>query len=202
MNDPTVNLILASASTARGDLLRAAGVAFVQQPSDVDEAIIKTEMLAESASPEAIARALARVKAQHVAARYPNAVVIGADQILECGGRCFDKPIDQDAARDHLRQFRGCEHRLISAVVAVRGSDVHWEHHDEARLTMRSFTDAFLENYLESVGLEVLESVGAYRLEGQGAQLFDKVEGDYFTVLGLPLLPLLGYLRAERLLSP
>lgn len=200
MGKSILNIVLASRSAVRGNLLRAAGVEFIQETSDVDETVIKSEMLNKSARPEIIARALARAKALRVAVQYPTALVIGADQLLECNGYCFDKPKNMNAAREHLSIFRGRQHRLISAVVAVRGCDVHWEHHEEAHLRMRSFSDLFLDNYIQAGGLNILESVGAYQLEGLGAQLFENIEGDYFTILGLPLLPLLSYLREEKLL--
>ena len=194
-------VILASASRARGSLMRGAGLEFVQIPADVDEAAIKHRMLKTGAAPEAIALELARAKALAVATHRPEAIVVGADQILECEGRCFDKPSGRAAARDHLSAFRGRRHRLISAVVAVRGTGIVWEHHDEARLTMRAFSDEFLDWYLDTAGSDILDSVGAYRLESLGAQLFEGIAGDYFTVLGLPLLPLLDYLRGEGVLA-
>lgn len=150
---------------------------------------------------EDVALALADSKARAVAARRPGALVIGADQILECEGRWFDKPSTVAEAARHLRALRGRTHRLICAVVVVRDGERLWRHVAEARLTMRRFSDRFLDDYLASGGPAVLESVGAYRLEGLGAQLFETIEGDYFTILGLPLLPLLDFLRGERVVA-
>lgn len=144
--------------------------------------------------------ALARAKAQAVSVRHAGGVVIGADQILDCGGVWFDKPADIEAARAHLRNLRGRSHRLVCAVAVLRDGAECWHHVESARLTMRDFSDRFLENYLRGGGAEILESVGAYRLEGSGAQLFSVVDGDYFTVLGLPLLPLLAFLREDGIL--
>ena len=128
--------------------------------------------------------------------RRPDDLVIGADQILECDGIWFDKPADRAAAAETLKRLRGRTHRLVSAISVLGGGrGAPWRHRGEARLTMRSFSDRFLARYLDAVGDEVTTSVGAYRLEGRGAQLFTRIEGDYFTVLGLPLLPLLAFLR-------
>lgn len=188
-------LILASASRSRSALLRAAGVAFDIAPADVDEAAVKRDMT--TAGPEAVASALARAKALAMAATSPQALVIGADQMLECEGRWFDKPADRDAARRQLLALRNRGHRLISAVAVASGHKVLWECRDDANLVMRDFSEAFLDTYLDAVGSAVQSSVGAYQLEGLGAQLFESVDGDFFTVLGLPLLPLLAFLRRE-----
>jgi septum formation protein len=181
-------------------MLSAAGVVAQALPADVDEAAVKRDMM--SAGPEAVAVALARAKARVVSARMPGALVIGADQMLECDGRWFDKPVDRSAARRQLLELRGRQHRLICAVAVVLDGDVLWECRDEARLAVRDFSDAFLETYLDAAGPAVQASVGAYQLEGLGAQLFDSVDGDFFTILGLPLLPLLAFLRREGNLTP
>jgi septum formation protein len=160
--------------------------------------VIKAAM--QGIAAEDVALALADSKARAVSARRPGAIVVGADQILECEGRWFDKPATVEEAARHLRALRGRTHRLVSAVVAVRDGERRWRHAAEARLTMRDFSDRFLEDYLARSGPAILESVGAYRLEGLGAQLFARIEGDYFTILGLPLLPLLDFLRGERAL--
>jgi septum formation protein len=174
-------------------------VAHVSEPAGIDESAVKAAM--QGVAVEEVALALADSKACAVAARRPGALVIGADQILECEGRWFDKPADAAEAARHLRTLRGRTHRLISAAVVVRDGARLWRHVAEARLTMRPFSDQFLDGYLAHGGPAVLESVGVYRLEGLGAQLFEAIDGDYFTILGLPLLALLDFLRRERILA-
>ena len=190
-------LVLASASKARRALLEAAGLEILTDPAALDEAAVKASLASEGAGPADIALALAELKALRVSPRHPGLIVLGADQILECEGQRFDKPEDLTAARAQLRALEGRRHRLISALVALRDGQRLWHHCGEALLTMRSFSEAFLESYLAAAGPAVLGSVGAYQLEGRGAQLFTRVEGDYFTVLGLPLLPLLDFLRLQ-----
>ncbi len=192
-----MEIVLASASKIRRALLEAAGLAIRVDPAAVDEPAVKAALAAEGAGPDAIAEILAELKAGQVSPRHPGLIVLGADQILECEGRSFDKPGSTDQARRQLRQLRGRRHRLISALVALRDGRRLWHHIGEARLAMRDFSDGFLEDYLAAAGPAALDSVGAYQLEGRGAQLFDRVEGDYFTVLGLPLLPLLEFLRRQ-----
>ncbi|MCW8836180.1 MAG: Maf family nucleotide pyrophosphatase [Rhodospirillales bacterium] len=194
-------LVLASASSARARLLTEAGLIFSQAPAHVDESAIKDEMAARGTPPEDVAMALSEKKALKTGAEHPGTVVIGADQMLECGGRLYDKPMNRDDARRQLRALRGNTHRLISAVCIVQEETVLWRHVDHARMTMRNFSDGFLEQYLERAGQAVLGSVGVYHLEGLGMQLFEKVDGDYFTVLGLPMLPLLGYLREKGVID-
>ena len=190
-------LVLASASKARRALLEAAGLEILTDPAALDEAAVKASLASEGAGSADIALALAELKALRVSPRHPGLIVLGADQILECEGQRFDKPEDLAAARAQLRALEGRRHRLISALVALRDGQRLWHHCGEALLTMRSFSEAFLESYLAAAGPAVLGSVGAYQLEGRGAQLFTQVEGDYFTVLGLPLLPLLDFLRLQ-----
>ena len=158
-------------------------------------------MAKQGADVETVAASLARAKADEVRKRHAHALVIGADQIIECEGKWFDKPQDRDSAAKTLRTLRGRTHRLISAVAAYQGEECIWWHLETASLTMREFSDAFLERYIDDAGPGILESVGAYRLEQMGAQLFTRIEGDYFTVLGLPLLPLLGFLRHAGVLE-
>lgn len=187
--------MLASASKVRDRILTDAGVAHLCDPASVDEDVLKEKLRRDGGDAEAAASALARAKARDVAARHPGAIVIGADQILELDGRWFDKPVDTDAAVATLRALRGRTHRLVSALAVERDGEATWLHTETARLTMRDFTELFLRGYVADAGAEILESVGAYRLEGTGAQLFERIEGDYFAVLGLPLLPLLDFLR-------
>jgi septum formation protein len=194
-------VVLASGSVARAGMLRQAGLAFEARAAAVDEDEIKAAFRAEDAPAGALAEALAELKAQRVSRSVGDAFVIGADQVLDCEGVWFDKPGDMDAARAHLMALRGREHRLTSAVCVVRAGARLWHHTDSARLFMRPFSDAFLEAYLQATGPAVLESVGAYQLEGLGAQLFTRVQGDYFTVLGMPLLPLLDFLRTHGVLQ-
>lgn len=188
-------LVLASASITRADMLRRAGLACVVDPAHVDEDEVKRALRASGASAGDLAEALAELKARKISSRHAGAWVIGADQVLDCQGKWFDKPVDRAAARAQLLDLRGKTHELISAVCVLRDGARLWHHIGRARLTVRLFTDGFLDDYLDQAGSAVLQSVGAYQLEGIGAQLFSRVEGDYFTILGLPLLPLLDFLR-------
>ena len=199
MRGPT--LILASASASRAALLAAAGVSFEMSPAGVDEEAVRASMEAEGFGPDDTADALAELKACRESARREDTLVLGADQILVCEGRILEKPGSSDAARTQLQALRGKEHMLISAAVLARNSAPIWRCLETAVLRMRPFTDAFLESYLQEEGEAVQQSVGAYRLEALGAQLFEAVSGDYFTILGLPLLPLLRQLRELNVLE-
>ena len=187
-------IILASKSAARTAVLKGAGVAFETAVAGVDEEAVKTGLLADGASPRDIADALAELKAVKISRNRPG-LVIGADQTLEFEGGLYDKAETLEAARARLKLLRGKPHRLHSAVVVARDGAPIWRELDTATLTMRAFSDDFLETYLETEGEAALGSVGCYRLEGPGAQLFSKIEGDYFAILGLPLLGLLDLLR-------
>ncbi|CAA7621939.1 nucleoside triphosphate pyrophosphatase [Magnetospirillum sp. UT-4] len=188
-------MVLASASAARRQMLERAGVAFTVDTAAIDEAAMKESLKAEGADCARVAGALAELKAQRVSARHPGALVVGADQMLDCHGQWFDKPADRAAARAQLVSLRGRSHTLVSAVVAVRDGMAVWHAVDRAAMTMRAFTDSFLDSYLDQAGPEVLGCVGVYQVEGLGAQLFSRIEGDHSTIMGMPLLPLLGYLR-------
>lgn len=195
-----VELILASGSSARRKLLEAAGVAFRVAPADVEEDDLRAA-LGPTAAPARVALTLARAKAEEASRRAPGALVVGADQVLALGGTIYTKPPDVGAARRQLRSLSGQTHELLSAVSLAQDGQEIWSHIETASLTMREFSDAFLDNYMASVGDRVCASVGAYELEGLGIQLFAQIEGDYFTILGLPLLPLLAELRCRRVIK-
>lgn len=195
-------IVLASGSATRRDMLARAGVAFSVDVAAVDEDSVKQAMRAETSNPARAAEMLAELKATRVSARHPGTIVIGADQMLDCDNVWFDKPADPSAARAQLDALRGKTHRLTSAVVAVRDGQRLWRHTETAKLTMRRFSDTFLDDYLAKAGDAVTGSVGAYQLEGLGVQLFMLVEGDHFTILGLPLLALLDFLRENGELLP
>ena len=194
-------VVLASTSRTRGALLGNAGVPFTAQPPGVDEDSIKASLRAEGASAAEAAEALAEVKALRLSARFHEALVIGADQMLVCQDHWYDKPQDRAAARRQLLELRGQTHQLVTAAVVMLGGQRIWHHVEAAKLTMRPFSEAFLDQYLDQAGAAVLSSVGAYQLEGLGAQLFSRVEGDHFVILGLPLLPLLDFLRSHGVLT-
>jgi septum formation protein len=193
-------VILASKSAARAALLRGAGVPFETAGAGVDEAALKSGLLAEGAKPRDIADALAEAKAVKVSRVRPGALVIGADQTLDFEGRLFDKPESRAEARGRLLELRGKTHALHSGVVVARDGEPIWREVATARLTMRPFSEGYLDAYLDRGGDELLTSVGAYQLEGEGVQLFSRIVGDYFTILGLPLLSLLDLLRRYEVL--
>ena len=194
-------LVLATASSARRAVLAAAGLRFLAEAAAVDEAAIKASARAEGIPVDDAALILSDAKAARVQRRHPEALVIGADQMLVLGDRWFDKPEDMAGARAHLQALRGQRHVLVTAMVAWRGGARVWQHVARPSLTMREFSDAFLEAYLAAEGEAVLGSVGAYRLEGLGPHLFSRVEGEHSAILGLPLLPLLDFLRGHGVLA-
>jgi septum formation protein len=195
-------LILASASPARARLLAAAGLAFEQRPATVDEEAVRAALLAEQIRPIEAATVLAELKAQRVAQEVlPDAIVLGADQILTCAGRWFAKPADPAAARAQLEALAGRAHELATAVVGFRGGGRVWHSAAQATIWLRPCSAAFLDQYLAAAGEQALASVGAYQLEGPGAQLIARVEGDHFTIQGLPLLEVLEFLREQGVLA-
>lgn len=190
-------VILASGSSARRSMLAAAGVDFRVVPADVDEEAIRVSLRQADpfVSATHIARDLARAKAEEISRRNPDALVIGADQILEIGRDIATKPSDMQAARTALRMMAGRTHRLVSAVCLASGGSLVWEYFDVASLAVRDLSEEFLDEYIARAGDGVCASVGGYELEGLGIQLFERIDGDYFTILGMPLLPLLAELR-------
>lgn len=191
------SLILASASLSRRQLLANAGLSFEIEAANVDENEVKRSLASRGASPQELAKTLAEMKALRVSARHADALVVGGDSTLACSGRLFDKPPNLQAARRQLLSLGGQTHELFSSVVVARGGVRLWHWNERARLTMRSISESFVDAYLAMAGEAVLSSVGAYQLEGLGAHLFTRVDGDYFTILGLPLLPLLGFLAGH-----
>jgi nucleoside triphosphate pyrophosphatase len=192
-------LILASQSKARQTLLANAGIEFESHPADIDERAIQAS--SGLSSPGDIARLLAREKARMVSSRQPSRYVVGADQTLALGTQIFNKPAGRAQAAEQLRALSGRCHELYSAVAVARAGALLFEHVSIARMTMRRLGDAEIDNYLDQAGNAVTSSVGAYQLEGLGIHLFERIEGDHFTILGLPLLELLAFLRSEHLLS-
>lgn len=191
----TPSLVLASASPFRRALLENAGLVFAARAAEIDERALEKPLEEEGASPEEVAVRLAEAKARDVARHFPEALVIGSDQTMSLGQRVYHKPKDMAEAGQHLLSLSDKTHRLNSAIVLVRGEEILWRHISSAQMSVRTLTPEFVERHLQRVGGKALSSVGAYQLEGEGIQLFEKIEGDYFTILGLPMLPLLAKLR-------
>lgn len=190
-------IILASGSPYRRELLAHAGVAFDVVRPGLDERAVEEATAGSGVTPEEVALILAEAKALAVSEAHPAALVIGCDQTLSLGEHIFHKPADMEAARRHLLELSGRTHHLNSAVVLARGGGTVWRHVSVARMTMRNLDPAFVGRHLSRVGEKALTSVGAYQIEGEGIQLFAAIEGDYFTIVGLPLLPLLAALRDQ-----
>ncbi len=194
-------LILASGSEIRQTLLRNAGVSFDVSIGRIDEETVKDALLSEGASPRDIADALAEGKARKVSLKNLDAMVIGCDQTLSFKGRLLSKPKTVDEARAQLKEMRGERHKLLSAVVIYENGEPKWRHVGEVRLEMNRFSDAYLEDYLARNWEQIRHCVGSYMLESEGVRLFSRIDGDYFTVLGLPLLPLLAYLSERGVIA-
>jgi septum formation protein len=197
----TENIILASGSATRLAMLKSAGLSILADPANVDEGAIKIDCASHGLDAVVTAERLAITKAKAVAPRHPGSLVLGADQMLSCNGKWFDKPVDRAAAVAQISQLSGKTHHLISAISAVRDETLVWTSTQTAKMTMFQLSSAFIESYLNEEGDLVLNSVGGYRIEGRGIQLFSDIQGDYFTILGLPILPLLAFLRELGILA-
>ena len=194
-------LILASKSPFRAQILKNAGIAFRAEAARIDERLVEAPLAKSGATPEEVAEVLAEAKALEVSGRFPVSLVIGSDQTLSLDDETFHKPKNMEEARRHILKLSGKTHQLNSAVVLVKGGETLWRHVAVARLSMRALSPAFVGQHLSRVGDAALQSVGAYQYEGEGIQLFDSIDGDYFTIVGLPLLPLLAALRTQGALD-
>jgi septum formation protein len=195
------SLVLASASPFRRMLLENAGIAFQAKAADIDERAIEGEVERQGSSPEEVALILAEAKARNVGQAFSDDIIIGSDQTMSLGTRVYHKPRDMNEARDHLLSLSGQVHQLNSGIVLTRGNDILWKYVSSAQMSVRVLRLEFIDAHLARVGKKALSSVGAYQLEGEGIQLFDKIDGDYFTILGLPMLPLLAKLRDLRVID-
>lgn len=194
-----MSLVLASASASRAALLKAAGVTFITDPADLDEDALMAEL--RGADAQTVASTLAQQKALHVSARHPGAVVLGGDSVIGFGGDHLSKCASLEEAKALLRRLSGQAHLLVSAAALAKDGALLWTHASPCRMAVRDLSPQFLDDYIAAEGPAILSSVGCYHFEGRGAQLFDRVEGDYFSVLGLPLLPVLAALRKEGVLT-
>lgn len=197
----TTPIILASQSETRRSMLTAAGINYEAVPARVDEEAIRAALLAEQANPRDLADALAEAKARRVSPKYPGALVIGSDQILELKGRIFTKPETPEVAKEQLAELSGKQHRLLSAAVIYRDGTPEWRHIGEARLTVRDLSPDYINGYVDRNWEEIRHSVGCYRIEAEGVRLFSRVDGSHFTILGMPLIELLSYLTLRGVLE-
>lgn len=197
----TTSLILASKSPFRAQLLKNAGLTFGTENADIDERAVEAPLYRSGATPEDVAIVLAEAKALAVSEKHPDAIIIGCDQTLSLGDEIFHKPADLEEAGKNLLKLSGKTHQLNSGIVLVKNGETIWRHVAIAYMTMRPLQPEFIGRYLGRIGDNALSSVGAYQVEGEGIQLFEKIEGDYFTIIGLPLLPLLQKLREESLID-
>lgn len=195
---PPPDLILASQSHGRKTMLQNVGLEFLSMPADLEEEEIVAQMLQQNESPDSIAKSLACKKAEHISQQKPGALVIGSDQILDCNGAILSKAETPEEAKEKLQSLSGQSHKLISAAAIACDGEILWCDVDEATLSMRALSDADLNAYCERAGEALTRSVGAYEIESHGAWLFDRIEGDYFTIMGMPLLKLLQYLKGEH----
>jgi nucleoside triphosphate pyrophosphatase len=202
LQKPEFEIILASNSSGRAALLEGAGISFKKNAADLDERAIEEALTVDGVCPDPldVALVLARAKAEFISASQPDAYVIGADQVLALDDKIFEKPATMDIARGNLLKFRGQTHYLHAAICVARNGETIWEHVESAAMTMRDFSTDFLAQYLVEAGESVKTSVGVYRLEETGIHLFEKIEGDYFTILGLPLIPLLDFFREREII--
>lgn len=201
MSTANIQLILASKSPYRAQLLKNVGLKIECQPSSVDERMVEAPLHEANLGPDDIAEILAQAKATSVSESFPDAYVIGCDQTLSLEGELLHKPADMEEARHRLLQMSGKTHLLNSAVVLVRNGEILWSHVEIARMKMRNLNPGFIGRHLAEVGEIALTSVGAYQIEAEGLQLFEEIVGDYFTIMGLPLLPLLSELRKQKLMD-
>ena len=194
-------LILASKSVSRAELLKNSCIPFISIPANIQESQIKDQCKKQNKTVEETTLILSDTKAKKISLLYPESLILAADQILEFNSQWFDKPLNLKEVKQRLKLLRGKSHRLVNGVVCFRGGQKVWSYNSNVKLWMRDFTDNFLDFYIKREGLLLLNSVGAYRIESLGAQLFTRISGDYYSILGLPILPLYTYLRKDGFLK-